>query len=268
MDQCRRSRFGALRVQDSEWVRPITQRRQRFSDCCGRCKLARSCVSSSGKFFKHFRLRHGLSQARMAALVRVTGRRLAAWENGESEPGSVYQSRVMDVVRDLPSELLAGLSQSVVRCELPRALCKSGRLNLQAVSGPAIDKRPSIVDWIGRDLVPVACGVLASMLDDRELQRAIVKREVAGVVATTQSVLRTNDAGTVGTYRTTINYFFHDNVLYSDAVALPVSPDERSGYTPIMMDEIGADLFGDHDALEAALAATRASAPRVRVGPA
>ena len=224
-------------------------------------------VSSSGKFFKHFRLRHGLSQVRMAELVGVNGRRLAAWENGDSEPGAVFKSRVIDLMRDLPSDLLGGLSQSVVRCELPRALCKSGRLNLQAVSGPAIDKRPSIVDWIGRDLVPIACGVLASMLDDRELQRAIVKREVAGVVATTQSVLRTSDAETIGTYRTTINYFFHDNVLYSDAVALPVSADERSGYTPIMIDEVGSDLFGDRDALEAALAATRAIAPRVRVAP-
>lgn len=214
-------------------------------------------MSGSGRHLRHFRLRHGLSQTRMAALVDVPQRRLAAWERGEEKPEAAVMLRLVDLAHDLPAGLLASLTASVVHCELPRALCRTGRLNLRALSGPAIDKRPSIVQWVGNDLLPLACGVLQSMLDDNPLQRAIRKREVAGVVTTSRGVLRTAESETVGTWRTTISYFFHDGIIYSDAVALPVSAEERIGYTPIMVDELGTDLFGDSDQLEAALLATR-----------
>ena len=217
-------------------------------------------MNGSGNHFRHFRLRHGLSQARLAGLVGVQPKRLAAWERGIDEPDTKQILKLVDLSHRLPGELLASLATSVSQCALPRALCRTGRLNLRAISGPAIDKRPSIAKLIGCDLVPIACGVLKAMLDDRVLQRAIVKREVAGVVATTTSVLRTTEAEEIGTWRTTINYFFHDGVIYSDAIAVPASPDERSGYTPILVDELGSDLFGDRDALEAALAAPRARA--------
>lgn len=191
----------------------------------------------------------------MARLLGVSTRRLAAWEQGIEEPAPAAVARIRDVMRDLPDSLLESLSLSIVGCGLPRALSRSPRLTLQAVSGPAITKRPSIVEWIGKDLEPIATGVLREILDDRELQQSIARREVLTVVATTRSVLRTGEEETVGTYRTTINYFFHDGVVFSDAVAVPAPAEERIGYTPIHPDEIGSDLFGDRDALEQALEA-------------
>lgn len=198
----------------------------------------------------------------MAVVIGVPQRRLAVWERGEECPGEAPLKRVLDLMHRLPSELLAGVSQSVVRCELPRALSRTSQLNLQALSGPAIDKRPTIVEWIGENLAPIACGVLKSMLDDAALQRGIANRDIAGVVATTRSVLRTTESDEVGMFRTTINYFFHDGVLYSDAIAVPAPAGEPVGYTAIAADEIGSDLFGDRHVLEAALMASRAKALR------
>lgn len=108
-------------------------------------------------------------------------------------------------------------------------------------------------DWIGRDLSRIAAGVLEEMLDDKDLQRAISKREVVSVVSTTSSVLETPESTEIGFFRTTSTYFLHDGALYSDAVSVPVSPEEPCGYTPLYADEMGHDLFGDQDALEAAL---------------
>ncbi len=210
-------------------------------------------MSGSGKYFRHFRLRHGLTQSRFAMMLNVPQRRLAGWERGEEEPSQADARKLVDLSRALPADLLASLSASVVGCPLPRALSRTERLNLRAVSGPAIDKRPSIVNWVGCDLLPLACGVLQSMLDDSLLQRAIRKGEVTGVVTTSRGVLRTVESETIGTWRTSISYFFHDGVLHSDAVALSTSAQERIGYTPIMVDELGSDLFGDRDDFEAAL---------------
>ncbi len=134
------------------------------------------------------------------------------------------------------------------------------------MSGPAIEKRPHIVDWIGKDLAPYACGVLQSILDDSALQRAIKKREIASIVSTTRSVLRIEDSEKIGKYRTTINYFFHDGELFSDAIAVPALDSERIGFTPLLVDELGADLFGDHPALEAALMVARPKSPGGRRG--
>ena len=194
----------------------------------------------------------------MAALLGVPASRFSSWEKGDGEPGAAEHERMLKIISDLPGDLMAALRERVVKCDLSRAMSKSTKLNLQCVSGPAIEKRPSIIGWLGRNLAPIADGVLRTMLDDKPLQRAILKREVAGVVSTTRSVLKTAEAETVSTYRTTITYFFHEGELYSDAIGLPVSPDERLGYTPIMFDEIGSDLFGDQLHLQEALALTKA----------
>lgn len=212
-------------------------------------------MSSSGKFLLQFRLRHGISQTRMAQLVGIAPRRLAHWEKGVDEPDAAVLRRLVELTHKMPSELVASLSASIASCSLPRALSRSASLNLQAYSVPAMRKRPNISEWVGRDLAPVACGVLRSMLDDGPLQRAIMQRDVASVIATTESVLRTGEANVVGLFRTTINYFFHDGTLYSDAIAVPALPGERIGYTPLITDEVGADLFGDRDALVEGLAA-------------
>jgi hypothetical protein len=202
----------------------------------------------------------------MADLCGIQPKRLAALERGEVDPGPDLVARLIGLSHRLPSELLSSLSTSIVRSGLPRALSRSSRLRLEALSGPAIVKRPHIVDWIGKDLAPIACGELQAILEDSVLQRAIKKREVASIVTTTRSVLRTEDAETVGTYRTTINYFFHDGVLFSDAIAVPAPKDERMGYTPLLVDELGFDLFGDHPALEAGLSSGLSQGGRSRRG--
>lgn len=216
-------------------------------------------MSDPDKLLLQFRLRHGLNRSRMARLIGISLRRLAALEAGQVELLPSERGKVLDLSHQMPSELLGALSSAVVQCGLPRALSRTGRLNLRALSGPAIRKRPSVVDWIGKDLAPIASGVLEQMLADRELQRAIHRREVVRVVTTTQSVLRTEESETVGTFRTTINYVFHDGVLFSDAIGLPLSTEERTGYTPLYADELGSDLFGDGDALTSMLAGRSSS---------
>jgi hypothetical protein len=191
---------------------------------------------------------------------------MAAVERGEIEPSPELLRRLVDLSHRLPSELMSSLSTSVGRSRLSRALSRSSRLRLEALSGPAIQKRPQVVDWIGRDLAPVACGVLRSILDDGALQRAIKKHEVASIVTTTRSVLRIGESEEIGTYRTTINYFFHDGVLFSDAIAVPAPESERMGFTPLTVDELGDDLFGDHPAFEAAMATGVPKPVRVRRG--
>jgi hypothetical protein len=76
------------------------------------------------------------------------------------------------------------------------------------------------------------------MLEDKPLQSGIANREIACVVATTRSVLRTAEHDRIGTYRTAITYFFHDGTLYSDAVSVPASPDAPLGYEAIAMDDV------------------------------
>lgn len=74
--------------------------------------------------------------------------------------------------------------------------------------------------------------------DDRPLQRGIAKREIACVLATTRSVLQTAEHPRIGTYRTTITYFFHEGTLYSDAISVPVKAGAVLGYRAVAMDEM------------------------------
>jgi hypothetical protein len=136
-----------------------------------------------------------------------------------------------------PGTLLASLAQSVRHCPFPRALSRTQRLRLQALSEPAIRKRPSVVNWVGRDLAPVATGVLEAMLDDHTLQRSIANKEIACILTTTRSVLRTREHRQIGTYRTVITYFFQEGTLYSDAISTPARSDAPLGYRAIPMDE-------------------------------
>ena len=175
----------------------------------------------------------------MANLMQVSQRTISRWERGDDSPGIVQRKRLRDLGLVPPEVLLRNLVASVVHCPAPRALSCTQKLRLVAVSKPAIEKRPSISDWIGRDLADIACGVLQQMLDDTVLQRAISKKEIAGVVSTTKGVLRTGDSSRIGRFRTTISYFFHEGTLYSDAISAPVSASEACGYTVFPSDEIG-----------------------------
>jgi hypothetical protein len=107
-------------------------------------------------------------------------------------------------------------------------------LRLKAV----IAKRPSITEWIGRDLVGIACGILQQMLDNRPLQKGMADGEIACVLATTRSVLKTAEHPHVGTYQTTISYFFHEGALYSDAISARAPRNAALGYQPVSVDSL------------------------------
>jgi transcriptional regulator with XRE-family HTH domain len=189
-------------------------------------------------FVRRYRMRHGLTQARLAATVGVSQRTISRWERGEDRPSLDQQKLLRDLAWVPPGTLLQGLASSVLHCPAPRALSRTQNLCLQALSPAAIEKRPSVTEWIGRDLVGIACGVLAEMLEDKPLQRAIANREIACILATTRSVLQTAEHPKIGAYRTTISYFFHEGTLYSDAISVPASAGDPLGYRAVAMDEV------------------------------
>jgi transcriptional regulator with XRE-family HTH domain len=188
---------------------------------------------------KRYRLRHGLTQVRMALLVGVSQRTISRWERGEDSPNLDWQRRLRDLGWQPPGNLLDSLAAAIPHCPFPRALSRTPNLRLQALSVPAIEKRPSVTEWIGRDLALIATGILEEMLDDKRLQRGIANREIASVVATTRSVLRTAEHEKIGSYRTVITYFFHEGTLYSDAVSVPAPADAVLGYKAVPMDQVG-----------------------------
>jgi DNA-binding XRE family transcriptional regulator len=188
---------------------------------------------------KRYRLRHGLTQVRMALLVGVSQRTISRWERGEDCPNLDWQRRLRDLGWQPPGNLLDSLAAAIPHCPFPRALSRTPNLRLQALSVPAIEKRPSVTEWIGRDLALIATGILEEMLDDKRLQRGIANREIASVVATTRSVLRTAEHEKIGNYRTVITYFFHEGTLYSDAVSVPAPADAVLGYKAVPMDQVG-----------------------------
>jgi transcriptional regulator with XRE-family HTH domain len=186
---------------------------------------------------KRYRLRHGLTQERLAAVLGVAQRTISRWERGQDRPSLEQQRQLRDLGWEPTGTLLRSLAASVMQCPAPRALSRTQNLRLQAVSRPAILKRPSVTEWIGRDLASIACGVLAEMLDDRPLQKSIGNGEISCILATTRSVLQTVEHPRIGTYQTTIAYFFHEGTLYSDAISLPAPPGAVLGYRSIAMDD-------------------------------
>lgn len=188
------------------------------------------------RLVRRYRIRHGVTQMRLAALVGVSQRTVSRWERGEDRPSLEQQRLLRDLAWQPNVPMLRSLAGSVIRCPAPRALSRTRNIRLQALSQPALDKRPSVVEWIGRDLAPIACGILAEMLDDKPLQRALFRREVAFVLATSASVLQTVEHARIGKFRTTITYFFHEGTLYSDAISVPAPVDAPLGYTPVPMD--------------------------------
>ena len=186
---------------------------------------------------RRYRVRHGLSQVHMAHLMGVAQRTISRWERGEDCPSVAQQKRLRDLGWEPASSLFRGIAQSIAHCPAPRALTRTANLRLQRLSPPALAKRPSMANWIGRDLAPIACGVLQEILDDRVLQRAIRVGEIQSLVTTTRSVLRTSEHDSIGLFRTTITYFFHEGTLYSDAIGVPVADEAACGYRVIPMDE-------------------------------
>ncbi len=184
------------------------------------------------------RLRHGLTQEEMGALLGVSQRTVSRWESGHDNPSISRQRLLRDITVAPQSQLLTRLILSVQHCPAPRALSIFPSLRLLAVSPAAVAKRPSIKNWLRRDLRRLATGVLDEMLCDQDLMRGIASRDVACVVATTDSVLKTVEHGQIGKYHTTITYFEHDGAIYSDAIAQPAPDDATLGYQIIPVTEL------------------------------
>ncbi|MFM1814823.1 MAG: hypothetical protein RLZ98_1518 [Pseudomonadota bacterium] len=192
------------------------------------------------EIIQRYRLRHGLRQQQLADLLGVSQRTVSRWERNDDHPRPEFQRILRDLCWDESSDLMHTLSNTIAYCPVPRALSVLPKLKLLAVSEPALRKRPSVKDMIGDDLAHLACGILQQVLDDRELQRAIMRREVLGIVTVTEGVLRTKE-DVRGRFRTTISYFAHDGVLYSDAISVRGTPKEQLGYWPIYADTCGSD---------------------------
>jgi transcriptional regulator with XRE-family HTH domain len=191
-----------------------------------------------GGIVRQYRLRHGLTQQRLAEMLAISQRTVSRWERGEDSPSLPQQQVLRDLTREPDSRLSARLFHSVANCPMPRALSRMPGITLQALSRPALLKRRSVAHWIGRDLAPIATGVLAEMLENRALQRDIVRGEIACVRATTRGVLRTAEHARIGTFETTVTYFLHDGTLYSDAISAPAAPDALCCYEAIAVDEV------------------------------
>ena len=190
------------------------------------------------RLVRRYRLRHGLTQARLGAVFGVSQRTISRWERGEDQPSLQQQKRLRDLGWEPPGSVVASLKAAVWHCPFARALSRTPRLTLQAVSVPALRKRPSVANWLGLDLAPIACGILEEMLDDRALQASIAKREISCVLATTRSVLRTAEHRRIGTWRTVVTYFLHEGTLYSDAISERVPGTAALGYKAVAMDEL------------------------------
>lgn len=196
---------------------------------------------------KSYRLRHGLNQTAMAQLLNVSQRTISRWERGEDQPGIQHKKKLRDLALEPPEFFLRSLVASVAHCPVARALSRTPKIQLVAVSKPALEKRPSIANWYGKNLVDIAAGVLLEMLDDSALQSAISKREVIGVTTVSRSVLDTAESADIACYRTTISYFFHEGTLYSDAISVRAEDvsNDQYGYWPIHSDAAGLE-FAQH----------------------
>ncbi len=187
---------------------------------------------------KQYRLRNRLTQERLGLLLGVSQRTVSRWERGEDMPRPAQQRRLRDLAAVPFDHMVQSLRLSIEHCPAPRALSVYENLRLLSVSPPAIAKRPSIVNWIGSDLRPLACGVLAEMRDDAALQRDIAKGEVLGISAITEGVLRMPPDSVGGKLQTAIAYFWVDDALFSDAISMPAPPSSKLGYTALHLDEV------------------------------
>ena len=107
---------------------------------------------------------------------------------------------------------------------------------------PAIAFRPSIVNWIGHDLAPITRGTLLHMMENRELQKSVLKGEVACISAVTQSSFQLAERPS-GRFLTTISFFRIDGKLLCDAITVRAQETDnserlRAGYRVMRLDEM------------------------------
>ncbi|MEJ2228497.1 MAG: helix-turn-helix transcriptional regulator [Alphaproteobacteria bacterium] len=190
------------------------------------------------KLVRRYRQQHSLTQANIAEVLSVSQKTVSRWERGEDKPNVSLQKHLRDLMREPDPAFMTYIKQSVLHCPAPRALSAGTTITLRAVSPAAIAKRPTVVDWIGSDLAPIATGVLQEMMDDRPLQRGVERGEIGCIVSTTRSVLRTTEHPNIGFFTTTMTYFFYDGTLYCDAISAPAAADAVLGYQALPVDQM------------------------------
>lgn len=194
-------------------------------------------------FVKLLRSQMGFTQAQLSVVLGVSQRSVSRWERGDDRPNLLMQHRLRDL-RLRPSDpVMRSLRVAIAHCPAPRALSRVIDLRLEAVSPAAIAKRPSIVEFIGMSLRPLATGILSEILDDRALGRGIARQEVAAVIATTRGVLQTPTTMPLATFRTTISYLALDGEIYGDAISAPCGDDEPLGYRAVTFEEMDLSNF-------------------------
>lgn len=186
---------------------------------------------------RQYRLRYGMTQKEFALLMGVSQRTISRWERGEDQPSVEKQVQLRQLGWKPAGLLLRNLALSVRHCPAPRALSHTSDLRLVEVSAPAVTKRPSIKQWIGRSMKKIATGILAEIHEDRIIQCALRKKELSGILTTTSSVLKTGDCTNFGKFNTTISYFYQDGDLYSDAISVPAPDDAVCKYIPVFHEE-------------------------------
>ncbi len=193
------------------------------------------------RLIKQYRLQHCLTQQQVGDLLGVSQKTVSRWESGENKPSSTQLKQFRDLFRQPSSVVSDMLELAVKACPAPRALCFHHNLTLQALSEPAIAKRPSMANWLGCSLLPIASGVLMEMLDDRELQRSIARGEIACVTSVTRSVFHTQEQPAMGTYSTATAFFRIGGILFRDAISVPVPGDAKCGYWAVPMDDMAGE---------------------------
>ena len=111
-----------------------------------------------GGIVRQYRLRHGLTQQRLAEVLAISQRTVSRWERGEDNPSLSQQQALRDLTREPDSRLSARLFHSVANCPMPRALSRmpgitSGALAAGASEAPlrcAVDRPGSRPDRDGR----------------------------------------------------------------------------------------------------------------------
>jgi transcriptional regulator with XRE-family HTH domain len=190
------------------------------------------------RLIKQYRFQFGLTQQYVADLLGVSQKTISRWESGVNKPGLQHQKKFRDLF-SRPSNISLGVLLAAVKtCPAPRSLCLHENLSLKALSPAAIAKNPPMAGWIGRSLTAIAKGVLAEMLDDRPLQSAIEKGEIACISAVTWDNFRDAGALPATAYQTAISFFRIDNLLFRDAISAPAPANSELGYWPVSLEEM------------------------------
>ncbi len=201
-------------------------------------RLGRTMQPEWSILTKRYRVQFGLTQHGMGQLLGVSQKTVSRWESGENEPSLAQQQQLRELLRKPGNAVSAVLRAAVAHCPAKRILALHKNCTLLAASKPSIALVPSIVDWIGRSLSPIASGVLLEIFDDRQLQRGIAAGEIAGISFVSRNVLTIGKYPAPVTLRSTTSYFFIDGTLFSDTISVCAGDNETPGYRPIALDEI------------------------------